>query len=74
MLMAAARDEAISGYFARLMSLTANCHRGEKQRPFTPADFMPKKYRKRTVMQGDIGILKAVFVDGKLPAATSPGR
>jgi len=51
-----------------LLALTANCHRGEKHRPFTRDDFHPFPSRGRPqhgvpLTKENIGLLKKVFVD-----------
>lgn len=69
--MAEGRGRLEWGQTAALLALLANAHRDpRKGRPLTPADFDPyarrgRKGRERADFKGDIGILKAVFVDGK---------
>ncbi|MBI5863759.1 MAG: hypothetical protein HZB38_04480 [Planctomycetes bacterium] len=57
-----------------LMALIANCHRDPKKtKAFRPADFDPFRKPDKPIPVG-IGILKDVFIDGKVPPCVAAGR
>lgn len=69
--MTQARQENDWNHTAAAMALLANIHRDPKRgRAFRPSDFHPamgvKRERPRP-LKGDIGMLKAVFVDAPRP-------
>ena len=39
----AAQNDADNQRAAGLMAVYANCHRGKRQRPYRPADFLPRR-------------------------------
>lgn len=57
-----------------LLALIANCHRDPKKtKSFRPADFDPFRKPDKPIPAG-IGILKDVFIDGKVPPFVAAGR
>lgn len=67
--MAEAHRRDAWGRTSAMMALLANCHRDPKRaRPFVPAYFDPFEQKPRAEEPAvGIEILKAVFIDGKLP-------
>ena len=66
--MAEGRQREAWTHTAALLALLANCHRDPKRsRAFTIADFHPLAEPARPVPRCDISILKAIFIDGRLP-------
>jgi len=65
--MAEARMKDAWSRTSSLMALQANCHRDPKKtRIYRPSDFDPSNQTKNPPNVG-IGVLKDVFIDGKVP-------
>ncbi len=67
--MAEARSRERWNHTAALLALIANCHRDPKRRrAYGPDDFLPTGGRRTPAPPiTDLSILKAVFIDRRLP-------
>jgi hypothetical protein len=67
--MAEARSRERWNHTAALLALLANCHRDpRRRRPYRPDDFLPTPPARPTpVPITDLSILKAVFIDRRIP-------
>ena len=66
--MAEARQREAWNHTAALLALLANCHRDPRRsRAFTVTDFHPLADPAEPPPRADIRVLKAVFIDGRLP-------
>jgi len=66
--MAEARQREAWNHTAALLALLANCHRDPRRSSaFTVTDFHPLAEPAAPPPRADIRVLKAVFIDGRLP-------